>query len=159
MHFAKEHGLKASVIRYFHVFGPRQDYSGEAGVVSIFLSRVLQNKAPIIFSGGTQVRCFTYINDDVDATLLLATSNNAIGEAYNVASKTRITINELANLIIEKYGKEGLKPVMGDKRVGENVKPIPDTSKIEALGFSEKVSFEEGLHRTKQWVEEDLKRK
>ena len=156
LYYAKEFGLKASVIRYFHVFGPRQDYSGEAGVINIFLARVLKNKPPVIFSGGDQIRCFTYISDDVDATLLIAKSNNAIGEEYNVASKTRMSINELANTIIGKYGKNGIEPIHGKTRRGENPRPIPDTTKIENLGFKEKVSFEEGLDKTKRWVEEDI---
>jgi len=158
MYFVKENGLKASVIRYFHVFGPRQDYSGEAGVVSIFLSRVIQNKPPIVFSGGKQIRCFTYVSDDVDATMLLATSSNAVGQAYNVASKTRISINDLALQIIDRYGSKDLAPEPGDDRVGENFRPIPDTSKIESLGFNSKVSFEEGLDLTKEWVENDVKK-
>ena len=156
LHFAQENGLKVSVIRYFHVFGPRQDYSGEAGVVPIFISRVLQKKPPIIFSGGTQIRCFTYIDDDIDATLMLAKTPKAVGQAYNVASKTRITINDLARIIIEKYGTKNLKPIHGEKRVGENYAPIPDTSKIESLGWKAKVSFEHGLEFTKKWVEEDM---
>lgn len=151
--YAKEFGIKASVIRYFHVYGSRQDYSGEAGVVSIFLSRVLNNKPPIIFSGGNQIRCFTYISDDVDATLLLAKEKSAIGEDFNVASRTRMTINQLAKIIIQRYAKDkSMKSIMGKMRQGENMKPIPDTTKIEKLGFKAKVSFEEGLEKTKEWV-------
>lgn len=157
LYYAKEFGIKASVIRYFHVFGPRQDYSGEAGVVNIFLARVLQNKDPIVYSGGEQIRCFTYIDDDIDATLLMARSNKSVGEDYNVASKTRMSINELADIIVKKYAKIKLKPIYGKARKGENPRPIPDTEKIEKLGFKEKVSFEDGLDRTKKWIEEDMK--
>jgi len=157
LYYAKEFGLRSSVIRYFHVFGPRQDYSGEAGVVSIFLARVLQNKAPIIFSGGNQIRCFTFVEDSVDATLLLAKSKNAIGQDYNVASKTRMTVNELAKIIINRYGSGNIKPIYGKYRKGENPKPIPDTSKIEKMGFSAKISFDEGLEITKKWVEKNVK--
>jgi UDP-glucose 4-epimerase len=155
MHFAKEFGLKVSVLRYFHVYGPRQDYSGEAGVVSIFLSRVLNKKPPVIFSGGNQIRCFTYVADDVDATLLLAKEKKAIGEDYNVASKARVSINELAGMAIDKYAEDkSMKPIYGKARSGENMKPIPDTAKIEALGFKAKLSFEKGLELTKKWVAE-----
>ena len=156
MYYAREFGLKASVIRYFHVFGPRQDYSGEAGVINIFLARVLQGMPPIIYSGGSQIRCFTYISDDIDATLLIAKSKGAIGQDYNVASKTRMSISELAEIIIKKYSKKGVSSIHGGARKGENLRPIPDTSKIENLGFKEKVTFEEGLEKTKNWVEEDL---
>lgn len=154
--YHREYGIKSTVLRYFHVFGPRQEYGGESGVVSIFLSRVLQGKQPVVFGTGEQIRCFTYVTDDVDANFLLYQDNSSIGEEYNVASETRISVLELANMIIEKYGPKGMKPVMGPSRMGENMKPIPDTSKIEKLGFKQKVSFEDGLEATKKWVEEDI---
>jgi len=158
--FAKEYGLKVSVLRYFHVFGPRQDYSGEAGVINIFLSKVLQGQAPTIYSGGKQIRCFTYVTDDVEANFLMLRNKNTVGEVYNAASRTRLSVNDLANMIIRKYSKvKGMKPIMGENRMGENFRPIPDTSKIEALGFKESVSFEEGLERTKRWIEQDLVQK
>ncbi|MBU0459623.1 MAG: NAD-dependent epimerase/dehydratase family protein, partial [Nanoarchaeota archaeon] len=69
--YAKEYGLKASVLRYYHVFGPRQDYAGEAGVINIFLSRIWEGKAPQVCGTGEQVRCFTYVKDVVAANLLL----------------------------------------------------------------------------------------
>jgi len=160
MFFAKEYGVKVSALRYFHVFGPRQDYAGEAGVINIFLSKVLTGKPPIIFSGGTQVRCFTYVEDDVNANFLLLNNKSTIGQVYNVAAKTRMSINELAEIIIKKYAKDKkMKTIQGENRMGENFKPIPDTSKIEALGFKESISFEQGLELTKTWIEQDLKRK
>ena len=155
--YAKEFGVKVTALRYFHVFGPRQDFSGEAGVVSIFLSKVLQNKNPIIYSGGTQIRCFTYVTDDVEANIVLAMNDSTIGQVYNVASKTRININDLANTIINKYGSPKITAEHGSNRQGENYKPIPDTRKIESVGFKAKIEFEEGLEQTKQWVEEHLK--
>ncbi len=154
--YAREFGVKVSILRYFHVFGPRQDYSLEAGVVSIFLSRVLENKPPIVFGTGEQIRCFTYIDDDIDATLLLASKEEAIGEIYHVASKTRMSVKELAELIIRKYGPKGMESIYGPPQPGENLRPIPDTRKIEKLGFQAKVSFLEGLEKTKAWVEEGL---
>lgn len=157
--YAREFDVKVSIIRYFHVFGPHQDYSGKAGVVNIFLSKVLQGKPPIINGTGRQVRCLTYVQDDVDATLLIARKSEAIGQIYNIASPTRIKVRDLAYLIIRKYGRDGLKPVYGPARPGENLRPIPDTRKIEKLGFKARFSFNEGLELTKQWIENDLKRK
>ena len=158
LHYAKEMGVKVSVLRYFHVFGPRQDHDGEAGVVSIFLGKVLKGEPPIIYGSGEQIRCFTYVSDDVNANFILAKNKSTIGEVYNVASKTRMSVNELANIIIDRYGVKGMKPSYASARIGENLRPIPDTSKIEKLGFKEKISFEEGLEKTKKWVEEDLKK-
>ena len=157
--YAKELGVKVSILRYFHVFGPRQDYRGEAGVINIFLSRVLKGEAPTIFGTGEQIRCFTYVEDVVAANLLLASNDDTVGEVYNVASKTRISVKDLADLLISKYGNGyngSLKPQFGPARIGENLKPIPHTSKIESLGFLESVSFEEGLDNTKSWIENDV---
>ncbi len=154
--YAKEYGIKASVLRYYHVFGPRQDYSGEAGVINIFLSKVLKGKAPTIFGTGEQIRCFTAVKDDVEANILLYKNNSSIGEDYNVASKTRMSVLGLANKIIEKYGPKGMKPRMGLPRMGENLKPIPDTKKIEMLGFKETVTFDEWLDVTKEWIMKDM---
>ncbi|GAF98412.1 unnamed protein product [marine sediment metagenome] len=151
---AREFGVKVSILRYFHVFGPRQDYAGEAGVINIFLSRVLQGQPPIVFGTGEQIRCFTYVIDSVAATLLLATKDETVGEVYNVASKTRMSVRELAELVIQQYGPEGMVPEIGPARRGENFRPIPDTTKIERLGFQAQVPFLVGLELCKQWVEE-----
>ena len=155
--YNENYGINSSILRYFHVYGPRQDYSGEAGVISIFLSRVLAGKNPLVCSPGSQVRCFTYVQDDVDANLLLYKNKSSIGQTYNVASKARVSILELAQMICDKYGNGKVKPEIIDPRMGENLKPIPNTSKIEKLGFKESVTFEEGLDITKKWVEKDMK--
>lgn len=157
--YAREFGLKVAILRYFHVFGPRQDYSGEAGVVSIFLGRVLRGLPPIIFGTGEQIRCFTYVLDDVRANFLLLerlAKGEIGGEIFNVASHSRVSVLELASTIIERYGAKPLTPEFADPRPGENLRPIPDTTKIEALGFKESLSFEEGLEKTKRWVEREL---
>lgn len=153
LYYAKEHGIKASVIRYFHVFGPRQDYSGKVGVIGIFLSRIMKGLPPIVNGNGSQIRCFTYISDDVDATLLLAKKNEALAEDFNVASKTRMTIAELANYVCERYSDGKIKPDFGDELQNENYKPVPNTAKVEKLGFKENVSFDEGIELTKKWIE------
>ncbi|NQU77294.1 SDR family NAD(P)-dependent oxidoreductase [Candidatus Falkowbacteria bacterium] len=158
--YAKEFGIKVSVIRYFHVFGPRQDYAGKAGVINIFLSRVLQGQAPLIFGTGEQLRCFTFVLDDVEATLMLASRKDTIGETYNVAAETRLSINDLAETIIEKYAADKtMKPEYGPAAQGENLRPVPDTKKIENLGFRPKYTFEQGLEITKNWIAEDIKNK
>ncbi|MEM4267929.1 MAG: SDR family NAD(P)-dependent oxidoreductase [Candidatus Woesearchaeota archaeon] len=155
--YFKEYGIKTSVLRYFHVFGPRQEYQSEAGVINIFLSRILQGKPPQVCGTGEQIRCFTFVKDVVAANFLLLKKNSSIGQDYNVASKTRISIIELAKLLIKKYGQNGMKPEFIAHRQGENMRPIPDTTKIEKLGFKESISFEQGLEITKDWIEEDIK--
>ncbi len=155
--YHKLYGLKATVLRYFHVYGPRQDYHGEAGVVSIFLSRVINGLPPQVCGSGEAIRCFTYVQDDVDANILLYKNNNSIGRGYNVASHNRISVLQLANMVIEKYGSKGMKPEMVADRVGENLKPIPSTKDIESLGWQAKTSFSDGLEITKKWLVDDMK--
>lgn len=157
--YAREFGVKVSIIRYFHVFGPRQDYAGKAGVVNIFLSRVLAGKPPIINGTGEQIRCLTYVQDDIDATLLIAKSKKSIGEIYNVASLTRIKVKDLAELIIKRYAVKKMRSIYAPARPGENLRPVPDTSKIEKLGFKARFTFLEGLDITREWIENDLRRK
>ncbi|MBN1878859.1 GDP-mannose 4,6-dehydratase [bacterium] len=157
--YAEEFGVRSCIVRYFHVFGPRQEYGGEAGVVSIFLGRVLKGRSPVIFGTGEQIRCLTYVRDDVAANFLLLdglVKGNTTGEVFNCASHTRISVLALAEMIIRKYGPAGMKPEFGPARPGENLRPIPDTTKIEAMGFRESLTFEEGLDLTKDWVRNDL---
>jgi UDP-glucose 4-epimerase len=155
--YAKEYGLRISVLRYYHVFGPRQDYSGGAGVINIFLSQVLNGKSPTICKPGEQIRCFTFVKDVVEANLLLYKNDETIGKSYNVASRTRMRVDDLAKITIQRYGPEGMEPEFIAPRMGENLRPIPDTSDIEAIGFMESISFEEGLDLTKNWVTDNEK--
>ena len=152
------YGIKATVLRYFHVFGPRQDYTGEAGVVGIFLSRVLKGLPPQVCGTGEAIRCFTFVNDAVDANVILYKNNSSIGRDYNVASRNRVSVLQLANEVIAKYGPIGMKPEFIAPRLGENLRPIPNTSKIENVGFKESVTFDEGLERTKQWIAGQLQK-
>lgn len=156
LYFAKEYGLKSSIIRYYHVYGERQDSRLGAGVVNIFLSNVLSGKPPQVCGKGDAIRCFTYVKDSADANFLIANSASAIGKRFNVASKVRMSVLELAELVIRKYGSPGMKPQFTPARTGEVFNPIPDTKAIEDLGFKESVTFEEGLERTKQWAANQL---
>lgn len=158
MFYARQFGVRASIIRYFHVYGPRQDYQGPAGVVNIFLSRVLTGKSPMVNGSGEQIRCFTFVEDDLDATIMIAVNPKTIGEIYNVASPARISVKALANMIIKKYAKPGLEIKYSPPRQGENFRPVADTAKIERLGFKAQNSFEEGLEKTKLWIEGQLKK-
>jgi UDP-glucose 4-epimerase len=154
--YAREFGVNAGIVRYFHVCGPRQPHDGEAGVVSIFLGRVLRGLPPVINGTGEQIRCFTYVMDDVNANFLLLgqlMQNRCRGEIYNVASRTRVSVLELAKTVIERYGTGAIAPVFGPPRAGENLRPIPDTKKIESLGFRESVTFDEALELTKLWLD------
>jgi UDP-glucose 4-epimerase len=155
--FCREFGVKATIIRYFHVYGPRQDYDGAAGVINIFLSRALRGRDLYVHGSGEQIRCFTYVLDDVAATMFLGSRPDTAGEIYHIASSVRMKVVDLAETILKRYGVRGVKVVHDEERPGENLRPEPTTAKIEALGFKAHTDFETGLAVTKEWIESDLK--
>lgn len=157
--FCREFGVPTTVIRYFHVYGPRQDYEGPAGVINIFLGRVLRGRDLVVYGTGEQIRCFTYVADDVEATLFLGARDDTVGETYHVASPVRMSVLELARRIRDRVGNPSVRIVHADPRPGENLRPVPDTSKIEALGFRTHTDFEEGLEKTEAWIRSDLVRR
>ncbi|MDO8510537.1 MAG: GDP-mannose 4,6-dehydratase [Nanoarchaeota archaeon] len=158
LYFAKEYGIKSSIVRYYHVYGERQDSRLGAGVINLFLSNALAGKAPQVCGKGEAIRCFTYVKDCAEANFLVANSNYTIAKRYNVASKVRMSVLELAEMIAQKYGAPGMKPTFIPERTGEVLRPIPDTRGIEELGFKESVTFDEGLERTKQWIAGQLQK-
>ena len=91
--------LRWTTLRYFHVFGPRQDNSDNGGVIPIFITRMLKGKPIIVYGDGEQIRSFTYVKDVVRANLLAATNENMNGEAYNVASGIKVSLNTLIEIL------------------------------------------------------------
>ena len=155
-YFAKEYGVKASIARYYHVFGPRQRIDGKAGVVCIFLNKVLNGESPCIWGTGEQIKCFTYVKDTVNATIMLAEKDETIGQIHNIVSDNKVSVNELADLVIKKYSKTDLKTTTGPAKVGEILLPQPSNKKMKSLGWATKHTFEEGLEETKKWVESTI---
>ncbi len=161
--YFRQYKLPIVILRYFNVYGPRQETSEYGGVVSIFIHRVLKNQPPIVYGDGTQTRSFTYVSDSTEGTLLVATNKKAIGETFNLGTKHETSINDLANLVIRLAGKKGLKPVHlpYEEFYGpyyEDLKRrIPDTTKAEKLlGFKPKISLREGLLKTIKWYKAQL---
>jgi len=99
--FNKLHGINTTILRYFHVYGPRQESNDFGGVVSIFLRRLLEGHNPIVFGNGEQVRSFTWVKDLVAVNLRSAMLPIANGKVYNAASGIQVTINELAKRMID----------------------------------------------------------
>jgi len=152
MAFHHLYNMDVTVLRYFHVYGPRQESAdSRGGVVAIFCRRVLGGLSPVIYGDGSQQRSFTYVKDVVRANLLAATRPEAKGQAYNCASGLKITVGELANKVLRLCGREGLKPKYGDWTPGDIKVFDVDHSKIEGLGFSNWTNFEEGLTETLEW--------
>jgi UDP-glucose 4-epimerase len=147
------HDLDVTILRYFHIYGPRQESSDVGGVVSIFSRRLLEERPLRIFGDGTQQRSFTYVKDVVKANLLAAEKPGTRGEVYNCASGIKVTIKELAYLCADLLGVK--KPVIqyedwtpGDIKVF-NI----DNSKIcNDLGIEFITDFKQGLSLTLDWA-------
>lgn len=150
MVFYSMYKLPVTILRYYHVYGPKQDCSDEGGVVAIFVTRLHKGLPPIIYGDGTQVRSFTYVKDTVRATLFIAQKDDTIGQVYNIASGLKISINELANTLKNSIGGN-VKPVYKDWKLGDIRFFDMDNSALRNLGFEFKHSFEKGLEETREW--------
>lgn len=129
--FHKLHGLDTTILRYFHVYGPRQESNEFGGVVSIFLRRILNRENPVVFGDGHQVRSFTWVKDLVNANLAAAVSGKAAGEVYNAASGIKVSINELAERMLAILDPEGSLGIdHGDPLIGDIMNFDIDNSKI-----------------------------
>lgn len=137
-------------LRYFNIYGPRQDPKGPyAAVIPKFFEACFQGKAPVIFGDGTQSRDFTFVSDVVEANLSAALTDNAVaGEAYNIGAEGRTTVNELAQLIGELTGSS-VSPIHEPPRPGDVAHSNADVSKAAAaFGYTPTVEIREGLQRT-----------
>lgn len=134
--FHRLYGLDTTILRYFHVYGPRQESNEFGGVVSIFLRRIAEGQNPIVFGDGEQVRSFTWVLDLVDANIRAAVDPRATGQAYNVASGIQVTINELAEGMLKLLDPEGrLKVEHGEPLLGDINRFDIDNSRVrEELG-------------------------
>lgn len=150
--FCDLYGLDVTILRYFHVYGPRQESSDLGGVVSIFGRRILQGLEPTIFGDGTQQRSFTYVKDIVEINKLVAMKEGTKGEAYNCASGINITINELAHEIKRLLNREDIKIKYSDWVPGDIKVFNIDNSKIRKLGFQFSMPFNKGLELTLEWL-------
>ena len=153
--FETLHGLDVAILRYFHVYGPRQESSDVGGVVSIFTRRMLHGMPITIFGDGTQQRSFTYVKDVVRANLLAATSDSAKGKVFNCASGINITISQLADMVAKILEVQDLQIDYEDWMPGDIKVFDIDNSKIcQALGIEFLTNFEEGLQMTVGWAKE-----
>ena len=144
--FGQVYGLATICLRYFNVYGPRQDIDSQyAAVIPRFIKRALTGKAPIIFGDGEQTRDFTFVTDVVEANILAAESQ-ACG-VFNIGRGKNITINELANLVLNITGSK-VEPAHQEPRPGDIRHSLADISKARTFGYEPKHSLEEGLGRT-----------
>jgi nucleoside-diphosphate-sugar epimerase len=154
------YGIETPVLRYFNVYGPRQDPSSPySGVISIFMTKALQNDAAVIYGDGNQSRDFIYVQDVVRANLLAATVKNVGGQVINIGSGSSVTINQLWKAICA-LGGRSLEPQYAGKRPGDIIKSLAGVDKARAfLGFECEVSFRKGLELTFEWYRKNQKSK
>lgn len=160
-HFTEKLALQCSelyeidtvALRYFNIFGPRQDPNGAyAAVIPKFIDLMLDGERPVIYGDGDQSRDFTHIDNAVQANILAA-EGDVTGEVFNVGTGGRITVNELVENLNALLGTD-LKPVYDDPRPGDVRHSHADISKAEELlGYDPEVGFKEGLKRTIEFLQ------
>lgn len=150
------YGLETVTIRYFNVFGPRQDPSSPySGVISLFMRALVDGTVPTIYGDGEQTRDFTYVANVVDGALRACVAPGAAGEIINVATSSRVSLNELFATLKRLTGSS-IDPAYGPTRVGDVKHSLADISKANALlGYTPLVMLEEGLARTLDWFRSD----
>src|SRR6266481_5207827 len=152
--FYRCYGLETVCLRYFNIFGPRQDpTSPYSGVLAKFITQMLAGEQPTIFGDGAQSRDFTYIDNTVAANLLAAKAPaaQAAGQVFNVATGERFDLNQTFQLLKKIIGYKGDVKYAAD-RAGDVKHSLADLSRTEKhLGYKPKVNFEEGLRRTVDW--------
>lgn len=151
--FTALYGLETVTIRYFNVFGPRQDPgSPYSGVISLFVKAASEGRAPTIYGDGGQTRDFTYVANVVDGVLRATTAPGISGQIINVATNGRVSLNELWAQVRDLLGAT-TAPIYGEPRAGDIRDSQADISKAAALlGYRPIVPFEEGLRRTVAWA-------
>jgi nucleoside-diphosphate-sugar epimerase len=150
--FTSLYGLETVTIRYFNVFGPRQDPSSPySGVISLFAMALLENRAPTIYGDGEQSRDFTYVANVVDGVLRACEATGASGRVINVATGSSISLNALFEAMRRLIGAT-VKPEYAEPRAGDVHDSLADLHLAkEILGYKPIVPFEEGLRQTIDW--------
>jgi UDP-N-acetylglucosamine/UDP-N-acetyl-alpha-D-glucosaminouronate 4-epimerase len=153
--FHAVYGLETVALRYFNVFGSRQDpLSQYAAVIPNFLTAVLEGRDPTIFGDGTQTRDFTYVSNVIDANLLAMSAPDVAGQALNIACGGRISLNEVITSIAELTGLS-VEPRREPARLGDVPHSMANIDQArELLGFEPVVDFRDGLARTFQYFQE-----
>jgi UDP-N-acetylglucosamine/UDP-N-acetylgalactosamine 4-epimerase len=153
------YGLEAVPLRFFNVFGPRQDPASQySAVIPRFIRLALGGQSPVIFGDGKQVRDFTYIDNVVDATTSAAIAPNAPGKAMNIACGNGILLLEVVRAISEALGRE-IVPEFEEPRIGDIRESVACIDRArEFLGYEPSVDFAEGVRRTAEYISEKDRR-
>jgi len=150
--FGRVYGLENASLRYFNVFGPRQDPTSQySGVLSRFMLAATQGQPSVIYGDGQQSRDFTYVENIVDETLRACEASGASGKVFNAGTGQRITLNEVVKMLEKVTGKK-TQAKYEPARSGDILHSQADISLAKkVLGYEPRVGFEEGLQRTWEW--------
>jgi nucleoside-diphosphate-sugar epimerase len=151
--FSRTYNLETVCLRYFNVFGPRQDPSSQySGVISRFISALLGGGQPVIYGDGEQSRDFTYISNVVDANLRASETTKGIGHVINVANGERITLNQLLSVLQNITGRKDVSAEYRETRAGDVRHSLADITRArQMLGYEPRIGLEEGLQKTIEW--------
>ena len=155
--FHQAYGLGTLCLRYFNVFGPRQDPTSQyAAAIPLFVSHLLRDEPPTVFDDGEQSRGFTYVDDVVDANLAAVEVGDAAGQAVNISAATSVTVNQVVNEVRSLLGKD-IEPVYAPPRPGDIKHSLADVSLARKLmNYEPQVDFADGLARAIGWYRENL---
>ena len=150
-------GLSVSIVRYFNSYGPRMSLDGYGSVVARFITQALRGEPLTIYGDGQQTRCFTYVRDTVEGTMLAAEHPEAVGQAFNIGSETEITVQRLAEQILELAESDSpMVTIPYEEAFGADFeeprwrRPSMDKARS-LLGFQATVPLEDGLKETIRW--------
>jgi UDP-glucose 4-epimerase len=151
--FTRAYGLETVALRYFNIFGPRQDPSSQySGVISRFIAALVGGATPVIYGDGGQTRDFTYVANAVEANLLAAESARAVGHVINVANGRQTSLNELLTILKGITGRAGVETDYREPRAGDVRHSLADITRArDLLGYEPRVGMEEGLQKTIDW--------
>ncbi len=151
--FSRVYGLETICLRYFNVFGPRQNPSSMySGVISRFIDSMMTGKTPIIYGDGEQSRDFTFIANVVDANIKASQTKNGIGEVINVANGERISLNELLGVLKKITANSDIQASYEAERKGDVKHSQADNARaVEWLNYEKISGLEEGLRQTIEW--------
>lgn len=151
--FNKVYGLETISLRYFNVFGPRQNPSSMySGVISRFIDALMRGEMPVIYGDGEQSRDFTYIENVVQANISAARTKCGLGSVMNVANGERVSLNELLSVLKGITGEPSVEAVYKEERKGDVRHSQADNRRaVECLGYRKVVGLDEGLKRTIEW--------
>lgn len=151
--FSRVYNLETICLRYFNVFGPRQNPSSMySGVISRFIDALMKEEKPVIYGDGEQSRDFTFVANVVDANVKASQTDRGIGEVMNAANGERITLNELLNVLKNITGKSGVTAEYKSERKGDvKHSQCSNALAVENFGYDKLVGLEEGLQKTIDW--------